>query len=154
LVADDRVVIASPGSWNVECRDVATGKRHWIYTHPDLQRVIGQSKDCVVVGLRNEIHAIDMSDGKLLWRKPWRGNLDSLLLNESGELLVPQRGEIQRYSVINGRELEPLEIAGNMERAVRAGRTLTDGSRLYTFRTLPGSRSLELTILKPTKVSP
>lgn len=160
LVAGDRVIMSSPGSWNVECRDIGTGERRWIYPQPSLRKVVGLTKNRVILVTGDEIQAIEVARGEVVWRRPWKGAADSILLTEDGVILAPAspgQGEggavrIDRFASADGSPMDPLKMAGGQAMPAGVDRLFTDGRHVVCARRVKRGDSwrIELTVLKAT----
>ncbi len=157
LAADGCVIVSAPGSWNVECREIITGKCRWITSHPNLERVIGISGNRVVLATCNELHALDLNSGKVSWRKQWQGNSRSLLLDAVGNVNAPEHldGQLSllRIRAGDGTRLAPVKISGKTTPVPRVDRMLTDGQRVLCVH-MPDSGRFTMTLLQPVEEKP
>lgn len=157
ILVDGAVVVASPGSWNIECRDLETGAKRWIFAEPRICRVVGECKGRVILAVTDGIQALDSKTGNVAWRYPWVGDPRGILLTDEGLVLVPtdvkgQEGMlIQALDAENGKLRNKLEMNASVSSGTH--RATTDGNRLFMIRRKGRQRgaAIEIELWNPTK---
>jgi outer membrane protein assembly factor BamB len=67
LVDGDRIYVAQPGAWVVECLEFRTGRVVWRRAVSDLTRLVGLASRCLVLQTREGLLAVESESGRPLW---------------------------------------------------------------------------------------
>jgi len=95
-VAGQRVVVAQPGVYAVECVDLSSGRLLWRRAVPRLRRVLLADEERVIVEAADELVALATSGGELLWRREAPQCLDGFLAAASAGLLFATRDPLRQ----------------------------------------------------------
>ncbi len=165
VVIDDCVVASAPNSWNIECRDIRSGKLVWRYQDPAVRRVVGRSGERLIVVAGGELLALDTATGRIVWSRAFAdvtGKADAqrrsdaegnVIIDEGGDILLvgPNSADggmsIWRVRGVDGQLLSPLEVKGTPIKPAKVARTFGDGQRLYRLG-YDGENTLSLQVLE------
>jgi len=137
VMLEDRVIGTAPGSWNIECRGIDSGRLLWRHQNPALRRVVGRCGDRVIVETEGALLGLDLSTGDVRWSQPFTDPPRTVLLDEQGNVLrlgsitTQEAVCIRRYRGSDGQPLPPVEVGDDARQSTDAARALTDGERLY-----------------------
>jgi outer membrane protein assembly factor BamB len=144
-VQGQRIFVAQPGVWSVECLDVETGTLVWRQPLPELIGVTGVAGGRVIVETADGPAALDAESGRLLWRSGWPDPLDGRWLCGAGGVLLaasrePADGQLKRRLRVHGMDLASgkllggADLAGVRGEAALLGPIASFGGRLWACK--------------------
>ncbi|HZN33838.1 MAG TPA: PQQ-binding-like beta-propeller repeat protein, partial [Pirellulaceae bacterium] len=93
LIQGDRLYVAQPGARTVECLSAASGRKFWSAVLPEVIGIAGLSGNRLIVRTEAGLRALDVADGKTLWRYA-ASELYSFPLVDEKSLLVASRERV------------------------------------------------------------
>lgn len=93
LVAQNQVVIASPGVRTVDCLDAESGRLQWRRVLPHIDRLVGVAAERVIVHAGDEFLALRLETGDADWRRQLLSPFDAELHGGPNGLLLAHKVE-------------------------------------------------------------
>jgi outer membrane protein assembly factor BamB len=93
LIDGGRMFVAQPGVRDIECLDVATGRRNWLAVLPEVVGLVGLAQGRLIARTETDIRALDLATGKTEWRYP-ATELHSFQLPDDTAILVASREQL------------------------------------------------------------
>lgn len=154
IVGGDRVIVAQPGVWGVECLDFNTGRLVWRQPMGTLVRLVGRTPRQVVVETSEAIVSLDAGTGRVRWMHPVDECLDVRLCGPGGPVVLAEPSakregpqspvavlltwlDMETGKPMGRSALRDTEIAGPLFRPLLAG-----NGRLWGLRGASGNPQL------------
>ncbi|MCA9062197.1 MAG: PQQ-binding-like beta-propeller repeat protein [Planctomycetaceae bacterium] len=129
-ISADRVIITPRDSAQLHCLDLQTGRQIWAVPRGQYHTVSGITSGKVIVHGNNEVAALSLEDGSLVWSSGVREGYVTgrAIVNESLIQLPTSERRIVSLRTSDGRRL----VSQEAESVVRPGNLISDGTRIYS----------------------
>jgi outer membrane protein assembly factor BamB len=151
LIQQNRVFVAQPGVWAVDCLDLETGRLVWRRAEPELKSLLSLGADRLILETVRGVTALDPASGKSLWHYDDKIPSDHVeiapVVAAAGIVHLTwqpsARGQplpaVVWLDVQTGRPKATAPITSDISPKSHFGPLFLHDHRLWTFSTAPGT---------------